>query len=230
MSKALKCTDLNLTYGKGVQKISAFKNISLILNPGQLLLLRGPSGSGKTSLLASLGGLLSPDSGVVEALGTPIWQLSEAKRARFRAQYCGFVFQSVGLFPALSAIEQIAVPMVLMGKSRSEASGLAEACLEMVGLASRAGSKPNEMSGGQNQRVAIARMIAKNPKIILCDEPTSALDGENGQMVGSILQKITKESNVVTICVTHDDRLLPIADRVIDIQDGEIVSDERCLI
>ncbi len=210
--------------------MTAFKNISLTLNSGELVLLRGPSGSGKTSLLASLGGLLLPDSGVVEAFNTPIWQLSDAKRGYFRARYCGFVFQSVGLFPALSALEQIAVPMLLMGKSRAEASRRARACLEMVGLAGRASSKPNEMSGGQNQRVAIARMIAKKPKIILCDEPTSALDGENGQMVGSILKKITKECNAVTICVTHDDRLLPIADRVIDIQDGEIVSDEGCLI
>ncbi len=219
-------TGVGKHFGQGIGKITALDNVDISLHAGQMTLLRGPSGSGKSSLVAALGGLQPPDEGSIKVFGEEIWGRGERHINRYRREHCGFVFQTVGLFPALSAIEQIALPLTYMGHSVKEAKARAQRALDEVGLGDRGGSLPGEMSGGQNQRVAIARMLAKNPKIIFCDEPTSALDRENGVRVAELLQTAAHNHNAVVLCVTHDDRLIPFADRVLDIEDGRILPEQ----
>ncbi|MCF6293050.1 MAG: ABC transporter ATP-binding protein [Robiginitomaculum sp.] len=207
--------------------MTALDGIDLALNAGEITLLMGPSGSGKSSLISVLGGLQAPDDGSVMVMGDDLWGQSSGKITKFRRKNCGFVFQSVGLFPALTAFEQIVLPLKHMGFDTKTANSQAKAVLAEVDLAERAHSRPNEMSGGENQRVAIARMLAKDPKLIFCDEPTSALDTENGAAVAQLLRQAAKTHNAMVFCVTHDDRLIPFADRILKIEDGQIISDSQ---
>lgn len=221
----LSARDLKRHFGSGAKIVRALDGVSIDLRRGELTLLKGPSGSGKSSLLAALSGLTRPDDGKVTALGEQLWRLPKWKRTRFRRKNCGFVFQAVGLFPALTAEQQIMLILEYTGVSKSEARARARAILDQVGLAGRYKSKPGTMSGGENQRVAIARMLAKRPSLIFCDEPTSALDKSNGKLVASLLQQTARSSNSMVFCVTHDDRLTPYADRIVEIEDGKLVSD-----
>lgn len=192
-----------------------------------MTMLVGPSGSGKTSLLAALGGLQAPDEGSVIAFNENVWGSKSPSVRRYREKYCGYVFQSVGLFPALNALEQVAIPLKFLGHSNEVAKKTAINILEEVGLANKLGAKPHQMSGGENQRVAIARMLAKGPKLIFCDEPTSALDGENGAHIAKLLLDIASKKSAMILCVTHDERLMSYADRIIKIEDGSIIDDSR---
>ena len=218
---------LGKIFGSKQQRVTALDNVSVSLYGGELTLLMGPSGSGKSSMIASLGGLQAPDSGSVTAFGENLWKQSARKVNKFRREYCGFVFQSVGLFPALTAAQQIMLPLTYLGWSHKEARQKAQETLDWVGLGDRYYSRPNEMSGGQNQRVAIARMLAKNPRLIFCDEPTSALDGVNGARVAELLKQAARDHNAMILCVTDDERLRPFADRVLQIEDGKIIDDSR---
>ncbi|PHR56310.1 MAG: ABC transporter ATP-binding protein [Robiginitomaculum sp.] len=221
----ISCSSLRKTFGSKKQKIVALDDISISLSGGGLTLLMGPSGSGKSSMISCLGGLQKPDGGHVYAFGEDLWSRRPRKINKFRREHCGFVFQSVGLFPALSAIEQIMLPLKYLGWNKKAARISAQNALEEVGLGDRQFSRPSEMSGGQNQRVAIARMLAKTPQLIFCDEPTSALDGENGKRIAELLKEAARKHNAMVMCVTHDERLLPYADRVIQIDDGVVISD-----
>lgn len=223
----LRATGLRKVFGKGAGKVVALDGIDLNLNAGEITLLMGPSGSGKSSLISILGGLQAPDAGSVKAFGEDLWTQNSRKISKFRRQHCGFVFQTVGLFPALTAFEQIVLPLKHMGFNAKTAKAQARDVLAEVGLADRAHSRPNEMSGGENQRVAIARMLAKKPKFIFCDEPTSALDTESGASVAQLLKQAAKTHNAMVFCVTHDDRLRSFADRLLKIEDGKIVSDSQ---
>lgn len=212
-------------FGTGAKTVRALDGVSIDLHRGELTLLKGPSGSGKSSLLAALSGLTQPNSGDVIALGEAIWTLPKWKRTRFRRRHCGFVFQAVGLFPALTAEQQIMLILEYMDVKKSEARSRARALLDEVGLSGRYHSKPGTMSGGENQRVAIARMLAKQPSLIFCDEPTSALDKSNGKLVANLLQETARRRDAMVFCVTHDDRLTPYADRIVEIEDGRLVND-----
>ena len=194
---------------------------------GEFTLLMGPSGSGKSTLLAALGGLQPPTSGAVRFKDQSIWDLPSTKLDRFRRENCGFVFQSGGLFDSLTALQQIAIPLTYFGYSKPEAIDKARHALAEVDLADRQESLPEELSGGQNQRVAIARMLAKDPYLIFCDEPTSALDSHNGAVVAQLLRRAARKRNAMVLCVTHDDRLRPFADRILQIEDGRITADAR---
>ena len=223
----LKSNNVSKYFGENRAKVSALSNVSIELAAGEMTMLVGPSGSGKTSLLAALGGLQAPDEGEVIAFGQSVWNSNGLSVRRYREKYCGYVFQSFGLFPALTALEQVAIPLKLLGYSKAISKRRAESTLEEVGLADRMASKPHQMSGGENQRVAIARMLAKGPKLIFCDEPTSALDGKNGGHIAQLLLDIACNNNAMIICVTHDERLMSYADRIIHIEDGSIIGDSR---
>jgi putative ABC transport system ATP-binding protein len=207
--------------------VQALKGVSLALNGGELTLLMGPSGSGKTTLLSILGCMLSPTEGTVRIGQHPTGGLDPEELARLRRDHVGFVFQSFHLFPTLSATDNVRLALDIRGE-RSRASKVrSREALEKVGLAHKFKAYPRELSGGEQQRVAIARAIVGNPSIILADEPTAALDGANGQAVMKLLTEIARERGHAVLIVTHDPRLLPFADRVVHIEDGRIIAEER---
>lgn len=224
---ALEARDLPKAFGRGPSRVSALRGVSLRLLAGSFTLVRGPSGSGKSSLLAALGGLQAPDSGRVLALGVDVWAGGLSKVLAFRRRHCGYVFQSPGLFPGLSALDQVAAPLSMLGISRREARLRAEAWLDRLGLAERGQDLPSQLSGGQNQRIAIARMLAKRTALLFCDEPTSALDSSNGRLVAELLREAAREHNATVLCMSHDDRLVPFSDRVVEIEDGQLTSDSE---
>lgn len=224
-SVVLEAKRVSKYFGRGRRKVFALKDTSISLRKGEISLLMGPSGSGKSSLIAALSGLQAPDTGTVLGPDGDLWRRSEGKLTKFRREYCGFVFQSVGLFPSLNALQQVIFPLTLIGVPRNEARKRANETLDWVGLHNQKDSLPSQMSGGENQRVAIARMLAKKPSLIFCDEPTSALDKESGSNVVRLLRKAAKESDAMVLCATHDGRILPFADRVIHMEDGEVLSD-----
>lgn len=221
----LSVRNVSKRFGIGPSSVAALRSVSIVFRRGCFAIIKGPSGSGKSSLLAAMSGLQPPDEGEVWALGENVWAHGQKKVREFRRRKCGFVFQSHGLFPALGALDQIAAPLMLIGVERREAVRRAQEALELMGLSDRSAARPEELSGGQNQRVAIARMLAKQSELLFCDEPTAALDSRNGRLVGDLLSSVAKQRNAMVICVTHDERLTPIADRILQIEDGEITSD-----
>ena len=224
---SVQATQLWRGYGAGAARTPVLTGLSLEFWPGELTLIMGASGSGKSTLLAVLGGLLRPESGTVSVLGTPIWSLGESELEQFRFRNCGYIFQGFNLFPALTAREQVALPLRFSGVAGPRAATLAEAALEEVGLASRRNLHPSQLSGGEKQRVAIARALVGSPKLLFADEPTSSLDSGNSEVVIALLQRIAAEHGATVITVAHDPRLKDHADRVIGLQDGAIVSDFR---
>lgn len=223
---AVSARGLTKRYASGGAGVTVLDQVNFSARRGEITLVMGPSGSGKSTLIAVLSGLLRPDSGSVDALGTDIWSLKPDAIDRFRMDHCGFIFQGFNLFPALTALEQVAHVLAFGGLTMKEARRRAAAALEDVGLTPRLDLRPAELSGGEKQRVAIARALAKQPRLIFADEPTSALDGENGQRVIHLLQRASREHDAAVVCVTHDQRLEAWADRVIHIEDGRIAGDE----
>lgn len=211
----------------GKTRIQVIRELSLDVYSSELTLIVGPSGSGKSTLLALLSGLLRPDTGKVTALNEDIWALPDAAIDRFRLMNCGFIFQGFNLFQALTALEQVLLPMKYVGVAGTAACQSAQAALAEVGLSQRMHLRPIELSGGEKQRVAIARAIVKKPKLLFADEPTSALDSKNGQIVIDILHRIARSHGATVLGVTHDPRLLKHADRVLYLEDGQILRDER---
>jgi putative ABC transport system ATP-binding protein len=218
---------LEKSYGDGAARITVLRQVSLSVHPGELTLCVGPSGSGKSTLLAALGGLLRPDAGRVELLGEALSARDERARDAFRLRHCGFIFQGFNLFGALTALENVLLPLTFMAVPSGEARVRARAALREVGLEARAHLRPDALSGGEKQRVAIARAVVKEPRLIFADEPTSALDRENGARVIDILHRFARERGATILAVTHDPRLLAHADRVLRIDDGRLIADER---
>lgn len=213
--------------GQGAGLVVALKGVSIELAPGELTLLMGPSGSGKTTLLSILGCILTPTSGTVKVAGEVINGKSPEQLATIRRQHIGFIFQSYNLFPTLSALENVRIALDVRGTKGFSASSRAEEVLRDVGLGHRLTNFPGNLSGGEQQRVAVARAIVTSPSIVLADEPTAALDSENGHAVMALLARIAKEQNRSVLAVTHDPRTLGYADRVVRIEDGRIVGEER---
>ena len=224
---SITANDVRKTFGLGEAEVIALDDLNVTLHSGEMTLVKGPSGSGKSTMIAALGGLQKPDAGRVTFDGRDIWSLSQRQIDAFRREQCGFVFQSVGLFASLTAYQQIVLPLQYMGFDAKTSAKRAEEMLDEVGLQPRRDARPAQMSGGENQRVAIARMLAKNPRLIFADEPTSALDSANGQIVADLLHRSAKLHDAVVMCVTHDDRLLDHADRVIELEDGALMKDSR---
>lgn len=213
--------------GKGAGKVVALKGVNLSLVKGELTLLMGPSGSGKTTLLSILGCILTPTSGVVRVAGEEVAGKGPEQLAELRRKHIGFIFQSYNLFPTLSALENVRIALDVIGHKGYQASSRAEEVLREVGLGNRLRNYPSNLSGGEQQRVAVARAIAASPSVVLADEPTAALDSENGHAVMALLARIAKEQNRSVLAVTHDPRTLGYADRVVRIEDGLIVGEER---
>ncbi|VCU69304.1 putative ABC transporter ATP-binding protein/MT1014 [Pigmentiphaga humi] len=203
------------------------RNLSVSIIPGELTLISGPSGCGKSTLLAILSGMLRPDEGRVRVLGQDLGQLRLQELERFRLMHTGFVFQGFNLFPALTAQEQVMLPLRYIGMPAREADQHAWSALEEVGMAGRAGMRPASLSGGEQQRVAIARALAKQPDLLFADEPTSALDAGNGMKVIDILHRIAHRHGATVLCVSHDPRLIGHADRILTMEDGNILDDRR---
>ena len=216
----------SFTSGKTSQLV--LSDVSLSVVPGELTMIMGPSGSGKSTLLAILSGLLSPDTGNVTVLGRELTKLSPVELDRFRLDHCGFVFQGFNLFPALTAFGNVLLVLQYgMKIMPAEAESRVTAALEAVGLSPRAHLRPMELSGGEKQRVAIARALVKRPSFLFADEPTSALDSHNGKIVIDILHHVAREQGTTIVCVSHDDRLLKHADRVVTLEDGQVTSDTK---
>jgi putative ABC transport system ATP-binding protein len=219
-----RATSVSKSYGAGALATPVLHDVSLTVPAGELTLLMGPSGSGKTTLLSILAGLLRPSAGSVELCGEPISASPEEAVTRTRRASLGFVFQTYNLFPALSALDNVAEILAMKGASISAARVRARDALARVGLGARLHHRPASLSGGEKQRVAIARAIAGDPLLILGDEPTAALDGVTAASVmGLLREQVTPRKSV--LLVTHDHRLERFADRVIELADGRIQSD-----
>jgi len=213
--------------GEGAAQVQALKGVNLDLMPGELTLLMGPSGSGKTTLLSILGCILSPNSGTLTIARHTATGMTPEQLADLRRQHVGFVFQSYNLVPTLTATENIMLALDLRGAPPSQAPALAAKALQQVGLSHRANATPSKLSGGEKQRVAIARSLAGSPSVILADEPTAALDSENGKAVMALLSEVAKDKGRGILVVTHDHRTLSYADRLVRIEDGKIVGRAR---
>ncbi|MFZ5669206.1 MAG: ABC transporter ATP-binding protein [Pseudomonadota bacterium] len=225
---AVEAKALVKRFKSGKSFIEVLKQVDFDARHGDLTMVMGPSGSGKSTLIAALSGLLRPEEGRVDALDVDdLWKLSPGRIDRFRLDHCGFIFQGFNLFPALTALQQVTTVLKYQGLTPVQARKRAIAALGEVGLGPRLHQRPSELSGGEKQRVAIARALAKDPHILFADEPTSALDGENGQVVIRLLRRAATEHGAAVICVTHDPRLEAWADRVIKLEDGQIIADER---
>ncbi|TCV94061.1 putative ABC transport system ATP-binding protein [Luteibacter rhizovicinus] len=224
---SLRAERVTKSFVTGRVRTSVLHEVSLELHAGELTLISGPSGCGKSTLLAILSGLQKVDSGEVFALGDKLDDLGQRELERFRLAHTGFVFQGFNLFPALTALEQVELPLHYLGLPSREVRERALRSLDEVGVAHRASLRPTELSGGEKQRVAVARAMAKEPELLFADEPTSALDAANGQMVIDLLHRIARTHGTTVLCVSHDPRLLGHADRVLAMEDGRILSDQR---
>jgi putative ABC transport system ATP-binding protein len=218
------CRNVVKDFGKGETKVRALRGIDVDIHSGEMTLLVGPSGCGKTTLISIIAGLLYPSEGDVHLFGVPQSELKGRKLVRFRATNVGFVFQQYNLLPALTAAENVAVPLLIQRVRRSQALIKAREMLELVELGNRADQLPSQLSGGQQQRVAIARALVHNPRLLVCDEPTAALDARSGQTVMSLVKQIVVQPGRAVIVVTHDQRVFDFGDRVIEMIDGRVVN------
>jgi putative ABC transport system ATP-binding protein len=223
---AIASRGLEMNFTSGAQTFQVLKGIDLEIQRGDIQLLMGPSGSGKTTLLSILAGLMTPTAGTVHLLGQEITAMSRRKLAKFRLENIGFIFQGFNLFPALTARENIEVALNLKGIRGIRARKEAQYLLEAVGLEDKAELHPRDLSGGQKQRVAIARALAGNPQIIMADEPTAALDSHSGRAISELLYKLAKQEGCTVLIVTHDPRIIDIADEILYLEDGELQSKE----
>jgi putative ABC transport system ATP-binding protein len=223
----IEATDIVKVLGEGAGRVDALKGVNLSLVGGELTLLMGPSGSGKTTLLSVLGCMLSPTSGTVRIRERSTTGLSPEELAQLRRENVGFVFQSYHLFPTLTAAENVRLALDVRGERAPLARDKAAKALATVGLSHKANAFPRELSGGEQQRVAVARAIVGDASVVLADEPTAALDSENGHAVMTMLAEIAKDPARALFIVTHDPRIMPFADRILRIEDGRIVDDQR---
>lgn len=226
MEGIITVQDLKKTYVMGMEKVHALQSITLNINKNEYVALMGPSGSGKSTLMNLLGCLDTPTSGNYFLNGTNVSEMEDGDLAEVRNKEIGFVFQTFNLLPRLSSLDNVALPLVYSGMSKSQRSEKAASALEAVGLGDRMDHKPNELSGGQRQRVAIARALVNDPAIILADEPTGNLDTKTSIEIMEILEEIHKKGNTV-ILVTHEPDISEHAHRIIRLRDGLIESDIR---
>jgi putative ABC transport system ATP-binding protein len=215
------------TLGRGAGQVQALRGVDLSLKRGELTLLMGPSGSGKTTLLLILGCMLAPSAGTATIAGTSTSAADKEGLAKIRRDHIGFVFQTYHLFPTLTAAQNVQLALDIRGERGRRAAKKAREALTMVGLEQKANTLPGELSGGEQQRVAIARAFVANPSVILADEPTAALDSDNGRTIMRILADAAHERDRAVLVVTHDPRILPFADRIVEIEDGQLVGERR---
>ena len=220
---AVTCAGLTKVYGEGETAVQALRGIDLAIHAGELMMLVGPSGCGKTTLISIIAGILDETAGHCEVFGQPVSAMKPAERTRWRRDRIGFVFQAFNLMPALTATENVVIPLLIQGIPRKAALARAADLLDKVGLGNRLESLPSQLSGGQQQRVAIARSLVHEPQLVVCDEPTSALDHETGHQVMDVLRSVATRENRALVVVTHDARIFEFADRIARLDDGRII-------
>ncbi|MFZ1399753.1 MAG: ATP-binding cassette domain-containing protein, partial [Candidatus Promineifilaceae bacterium] len=225
MTDPIKLTNLARHFERGGMDVQALRGVDLSIEPGEFVALVGPSGSGKSTLLNLLGGLDRPSTGELWLDGTALHTATEADRTLHRRQRIGFIFQSFNLLPRLTAVENVAIPLMLSGVSLAEREARAKALLEKVGLGHRLTHYPTELSGGEQQRTAVARALIHNPSLILADEPTGNLDSKTGEEVMALLKELNREQGITLIVVTHDEEVAAYADRIVKLRDGHIVEE-----
>ena len=223
----IQVENLVKTYRLGKVSIPALRGISFDVAKGEFLVVVGPSGSGKTTLLNLIGAIDKPTSGRISIDGRDVTSLGEGELTKLRRHKIGFIFQFYNLIPALTALENVELPMLTAGVSRKDASKRASQLLETVGLAERVEHLPDELSGGEQQRVAIARALANKPSLILADEPTGDLDTKTGTEVVQILYDTSKKENATVLVVTHDPMITEKADRILQLRDGNIIGEKK---
>lgn len=221
----LAASKLGRTYRTGPVPVEAVKDLDLEVDTGSFVVVRGRSGSGKTTLLNMLGGLDRPSTGTVTLDGEDVTTMDESALAEIRRAKVGFIFQAFGLIPILTAAENVEIPLRLAKTSPAERRERSRALLDLVGLADRARHRPEELSGGEQQRVAIARALANEPRLLLADEPTGQLDSRTGQVIIDLIATLVHGQDIAAIVATHDPAILEMADRVVELSDGEVVSD-----
>ncbi|MDA8329397.1 MAG: ABC transporter ATP-binding protein [Betaproteobacteria bacterium] len=221
---AIKANALVKWFGEGEAKTYAVREASFEAFFGEILYIVGPSGSGKTTLLSMISGILRPNAGTVEVEGRDIWRLSDNEIADFRLNKIGFVFQDYHLFPRLTTVENVAIPLILKRMDWNKALDVAMHFLDIVGLKERAQLPPVKLSGGEQQRVAIARAMASNPDILIFDEPTASLDGDTGKRIVDFVKKNILNEKRCIVIVTHDNRIFEYADRIMNMEDGKITA------
>lgn len=222
MSTLIDVRNLDFSFGRGELEQSVLKNVSISIHGSEIVLMTGPSGSGKTTFLTIIGGLRQAVKGSVQVLGQQLINSTEQAKVTIRRQ-TGYIFQQHNLLKSLTALQNVTMAIELFdGMSEEERNGRAAEMLTSVGLGDKINYKPAQLSGGQCQRVSIARALVRKPKIVLADEPTASLDKQSGQEAVSILKQLAKESGTTILLVTHDYRILDIADRVVELEDGVI--------
>lgn len=222
MELAVSCTSVSKSYVTGKTSTPALQKVDLEINVGELFMLVGPSGCGKTTLISVIAGILNHDEGECLVFGKNLTKMTESERTKFRGHTVGFVFQSYNLLPTLTAAENVSIPLLLNGHSRSAAMKRSIEALGQVGLETKIKSLPSELSGGQQQRVAIARALAHSPRLIVCDEPTSALDHHTGMEIMTLFREQALKDQRTLVIVTHDSRIFEFADRIASMDDGRI--------
>lgn len=221
---AVRLQGVTKDFGSGSALTRALRGVDLEVPYGELLMLVGPSGCGKTTLVSIVAGTLEPGAGEVRVLGHDLVRMTGSEKVTFRRENVGFVFQAFNLLPALTAVENAAVPLLIAGWSRRRAVAAAAGVLAQMSMGHRLRNLPSELSGGEQQRVAIARALVHEPRLLVCDEPTSALDAENGRITMELIQKVAVHPGRAVIVVTHDARAYPFADRIASMEDGRIDS------
>jgi putative ABC transport system ATP-binding protein len=224
---AAETRQVKKSFASGEAAVQAVRGVTVAIHPGELTAIVGPSGCGKSSLLSMLGAIDTPTSGQVLIGGIDVATLSDYERTLLRRRQIGFVFQAFNLMPTLSALENAALPLELDGVSQREAHERARAGLEQVGLGKRVDHLPSMLSGGEQQRVAVARALVTNPTILLADEPTGNLDTAGGEQVMKLLRELVGAHGQTVVMVTHDSEIAAAADRVLRMRDGLIASDHR---
>jgi putative ABC transport system ATP-binding protein len=219
---AVKTAGLGKTYGNGGDVVHALKGVDFEAFCGELMMIVGPSGCGKTTLLSVICGTLHYNAGSVSVFGQDLSKLSQGKLTAFRGKNVGFVFQQFNLIPTWTALENVTVPMLLNGSSRTAAEKAAGELLREVGIGDKLRALPTQLSGGQQQRVAIARALVHEPRLLICDEPTAALDAASGRHVLELLKERACRPDRCVIVVTHDSRIFSFADRIAEMEDGHI--------
>lgn len=223
----LEAKDLSKTYSTSTSAIEAVKAFDVQVDAGSLVVVRGRSGSGKTTLLNMFGGLEKPSTGNVLLEGEDITAMDEPSLADLRRTKVGFIFQAFGLIPILTAAENVEVPLRLVKAHAAKRRNRAAELLDLVGLGDRTNHRPDELSGGEQQRVAIARALANEPRLLIADEPTGQLDSRTGQTIVDLIASLVHSENVAAVLATHDPAPLAIADRVVELSDGLVVSDSH---
>ena len=223
----MEAKDVTKHYPQGARIVKALQGVSLRIDTGEFISIMGPSGSGKSTLMHLLGALDTPTSGEVFFHGRPLHAMSDRELAALRRQRIGFVFQFFNLLPTLKAVENVALPLLLSGVSRSKALTPAYEGLDRVGLGNRAEHFPDQMSGGEMQRVAIARALVINPEAVLCDEPTGNLDSKTSEEILRLLQSLPEPGKRSVVMVTHDAHAATFGDRIVHIRDGLVEAEEQ---